>query len=173
MPQHPRQHQLETEFRLAFETALGSRHVYRTLQSDYGIDGEVEHFDETSGRATGARFFVQLKATDESDLVKALRVSVPLTTANYYRSQPVPVLMVRFHAPSGRLFTRWFHAFDPYYGGVGERSLTFRWAESDAWDDERPATLLRDVRAFMAVRSPAIPLPIPLLVETAAAARID
>lgn len=168
MPKRPQEHQLETESRVAFEQALGSRFVFRRMDPDYGVDGEVEEFDSTGDEATGLRFFVQLKATAARQPTKALKVSIPLDTANYYRSLALPVLMVRYHAPAHALFTRWFHRFDPYYGGVGKNSLTFTWDETDIWDKERGDALVADVRAFLALRSPSLPLPLPLHVETPA-----
>jgi hypothetical protein len=160
MPRRTRGHQLEKQSRLAFEHVLGDRFVFRSEEPDYGVDGSVEVFDPSLGYATGLRFFAQLKATDEVDLKKALRLWVSLETADYYRALPLPLLMVRYQASSGRLFTRWFHQFDPYYGGLGEKGLTFRWAEDDVWDTERPDALAGDVRAFLRWRSPALPLPV-------------
>jgi Domain of unknown function (DUF4365) len=123
MPRRTRGHQLEKQSRLAFEHVLGDRFVFRSEEPDYGVDGSVEVFDPSLGYATGLRFFAQLKATDEVDLKKALRLWVSLETADYYRALPLPLLMVRYQASSGRLFTRWFHQFDPYYGGLGKRDL--------------------------------------------------
>src|SRR4051795_10189236 len=97
MPNRPRQHQLETESRIVFEQGLGTRWLFRELPSDYGIDGEVEEFDK-SDIATGLVYAVQLKATDEVDASKALRVAVPNEHVEYYRSLQRPVLMVRYLA---------------------------------------------------------------------------
>ena len=73
MPKRPRQHQLEVESRAAIRTAIPPVWVYRDLDQDYGIDGEVEIFD-SAGLATGTKFLVQLKATDATNLGKALRL---------------------------------------------------------------------------------------------------
>jgi len=81
MPRRPREHQIEDESRRAFEAALPSRFVYRPFSPDYGLDGEVEEFDEDE-LATGLRFYVQLKATDQLKLGKALKVSLPLEHAD-------------------------------------------------------------------------------------------
>lgn len=118
MPLRPRQHELEDASRRCFEAALPDRLVYRTLDHDYGVDGEVEEFVE--GRATGLKFFVQLKATDKEDVSEALKVSIRLSTATYLRAQVAPVLMVRYLAHGERLYARWFHQFDPNYEHVGE-----------------------------------------------------
>jgi len=160
MPRRTREHQLEGESRLAFERALGSRFVFRSEDPDYGVDGSVEEFDTELGQATGLRFFAQLKATDEAVLAKALHARISLETADYYRALSLPLLMVRYHAPTNRTFTRWFHQFDPYFGGLGDKGLTFRWVESDVWDGQRPERLVADVQAFLRWRSPSLPLPV-------------
>ena len=64
-PKRPRSHVLETESRQSFESAIPSEWVYRRKEDDYGIDGEVELFDD-SGKTTGLLFYVQLKATDST-----------------------------------------------------------------------------------------------------------
>lgn len=160
MPRRTREHELETQSRVAFERALGNRFVFRSEEPDYGLDGSVEEFDPRSRATTGLRFFVQLKATDSEDLQTSLRARIPLETADYYRALPLPLLMVRYVASSDRIFTRWFHQFDPYYGGLGEKGLTFRWEEDDEWRDDRPGELVADVRAFLRWRSPSLPLPL-------------
>jgi hypothetical protein len=38
-----------------------------------------------------------------------MRARIELTTAAYYRAQQLPVLMVRYVAPTRRLYARWFH----------------------------------------------------------------
>jgi tetratricopeptide (TPR) repeat protein len=149
---------------VAFEAALDPRFVYRTENPDYGLDGEVEEFD-AQDRATGIRFHVQLKATATVALNEALAVSIELDTAEYYRSLAMPVLMVRYHAPSGHLYTRWFHQYDPYYGRGGEKTLTFRWEEEDVWEEGRPEQLVAEVRAFRELRSAQVPLPVDLYLQ--------
>lgn len=169
MPQRPRSHWLETESRRAFEAAISpTLHFYERPKPEYGIDGEVEEFD-TDGRTTGLHFFIQLKGSDEADLRNGLAVDVELDTADYYRAAPLPVLMIRYHAPSERLFPRWFHQYDPYYGRGGKKTLTFRWEESDAWELGTPGRLVADARAFLELRRASLCLPQPLYVVTSGA----
>jgi tetratricopeptide (TPR) repeat protein len=165
MPRRPRQHELETESRAALDTALPSRFVTRPITPDYGLDVEIEEFGE-DGAATGLRFYAQLKATDDANLTRALRLRVSLDKENYYRSLPVPVLMVRYHAPTSRLYARWFHAYDPYYDGERTvRSLPFKWQESDDWAADTAARLVAEARAFLRFRQPTLPLPLQLFLE--------
>jgi tetratricopeptide (TPR) repeat protein len=151
MPHRPREHELEDESRKAFENLLPARLIYRPITPDYGIDGEVEEFE--SGTATGRRFFVQLKATDEQDLTKALRVRVRLATAAYYRAQPSPVLMVRYMASRNAVFARWFHEFDPYNEHVGDTHLTFHWSEGDLLNADGVDQVLAEAARIRTLRS--------------------
>jgi Domain of unknown function (DUF4365) len=91
MPKRPREHQLESESRTAFQRALGSGFVVRNINPDYGLDVEVEEFD-AEGSATGLRIYAQLKATDETNVAKSLTVRLgasthwAVTTATLLRS---------------------------------------------------------------------------------------
>ncbi|MGA8365651.1 MAG: DUF4365 domain-containing protein [Solirubrobacteraceae bacterium] len=152
---------------MAFETALRGRYVYRDESSDdYGIDGTVEEFDGT-GLATGLRFHAQLKATDEQDLSRSLAVPIKRDTAAYYRSLTLPVLMVRYRASEDALYARWFHQFDPIDDGTGEKVVSFRWEPEDLFDESTPARLAKEARAFLALRSAALLLPLDLHLDVA------
>jgi tetratricopeptide (TPR) repeat protein len=169
MPKRPREHQLESESRTAFERALGSGFVVRDINPDYGLDVEVEEFD-AEGSATGLRFYVQLKATDETNVANALTVRLGLDAETYYRSLPLPVLMVRYHAPTEALYVRWFHSYDPHYDGERtQKALPFRWRHQDAWTSETAARLVAEARAFLRFRQPFVSTPISAFVEVDAA----
>src|SRR6266581_1453499 len=161
MPRRPRQHQLEDESRTAFRAALPPAWVFRDAVPDYGIDGAVEIFDAT-GKGTGRLFFVQLKATDEADSEAALSVRLPLDTGEYYRSLDLPVLIVRYVAATRTLYARWFHTFYPYYGNAGRKTLTFRFAFEDEWSGDTPGRLSAVLDAIRLIKSPRVPLPIPI-----------
>ena len=165
-PLRPRQHELEDASRRAFTSLIPDRLVFRALDHDYGIDGEVEEFAE--GRATGVRFFVQLKATDEKKLDKALKTRVKLSTAAYFRAQSVPVLMVRYVAATNTLYARWFHQFDPYYEHLGEQELTFKWDPSEPLSEDGASRLFDEAAAVMDAKSLKLELPVRTGVSTPA-----
>jgi tetratricopeptide (TPR) repeat protein len=160
VPKRTRSHRVEEESRGAFKAALAERFLFRDDVPDYGIDGSVEEFDE-SDKATGLRYFVQLKATDGEDLGDALTRSIPIDHANFYESLPLPLLMVRYVAASGDLYVRWWHGRLP-----GKRppranaaSITFHWTPNDKvveGDSERWA---EQARSFLELRSASPPLP--------------
>lgn len=151
MPKRPRQHQLERESRAAIRVAVPSTWVYRDLEQDYGVDAEIEIFDD-AGMATGAKFLVQLKATDQGDLRKALRLWFPQSKGKYYSSLDLPVLIIRYHAPTKRLFARWFHSFDPYRGTRSRAGISFVLSEEDVWADSTPGRLVSEVEAYRQVK---------------------
>lgn len=98
MPKRPRAHVLEEESRRALRSILPADWVIAdTNQLEYGLDARVEIFKR--GVATGLAFWVQLKATDERDLSKALSVRCRVSSLNYWYAQADPVLLVRYSAP--------------------------------------------------------------------------
>jgi len=164
LPRRPRQHELSDESEVAFRALLPPRLIYRETQRDYGIDGEIEIVDER-GQATGRKFLVQLKATDEVDLRDALRTRIRNTTAEYLRAQQAPVLMVRYLATSDALYGRWFHEFDPYYEHVGEQHLTFHWSENHRLTEDNIERLLADASRLIEIRSAELSLPVAVVLE--------
>src|ERR1044072_2633608 len=161
MPLSPAAHRRERESRAAFELLLGDKFVYRREEPDYAVDGVVEEID-SGDRLTGLRFYVQLKATAEPDLKKALALSLKLTDRDYYRSLSLPTLMDLYHEPTKTFYTRWISEYDPYYGRGGKRTFTFRWQESAAWSEGRADELIAEAAVFRELRSPNPPLPRPL-----------
>jgi RecG-like helicase len=159
-PKRPREHQLEKESRTAFQTRLPSQWDFQDIpQPEYGLDGRVEIFDKADF-ATGRMFFVQLKGTDESEFKKALAVQIEIPTCEYYRSLDLPVLIVRYHAPTKKIFAKWFHEYDPYYGKKAKKEITFRFTVEDEWHEETATMLASDLEAFRQLRSPQILLPV-------------
>jgi tetratricopeptide (TPR) repeat protein len=165
MPERSRSHEQETESQRAFESALPSSWVDRRLVPDYGLDYTVQIFDE-AGQTTPYSFHAQLKATDEPDLDQALSsLRFDRKWADHYWSLPLPVLIVRYHAPSHQLFARWFHAYNPHVAlrrdsDTRTKTIGFRFSDSDRWSDDTPAQIERAVRAFMRFRSPELELPL-------------
>lgn len=159
-PKRPRPHQLESESRIAFHKKLPSQWLFQDIDPpEYGLDGRVEIFDKAD-LATGLMFFVQLKGTDERELKGALAVQIEIPTCEYYRSLDLPVLIVRYHAPTNKLYVKWFHAYDPYYGRNAKKSITFRLSVEDDWQEETAARLVSDLEAFRQLRSPHLAFPI-------------
>jgi tetratricopeptide (TPR) repeat protein len=159
MPIRPREHQLESESRTALRSRIPYKWVYRDKTHDYGVDGEIEIFDE-SNSATGLLFLVQLKATDESNIKKALNVRLKETTFGYLHSLGLPILIVLYHAPSQQIYIHWLHNFEHYFSRTKTSSLSLRLSPDDKWTDSTPGEIVEAIRSFREFRSPTLPYPI-------------
>ena len=166
LPKRHRTHQLEAESVLAIQNAIPSTWVYRTPEYDYGIDGEVEIFDE-EGLATGNKFLVQLKATDQKKLSMALKLRLRIETANYYDTLESPVLVVRYVSSNKKLYFRWFHSFDPYYEKVSDDSLAFNFTGACEWDSESKEDILSGLHSYYSIIKGKRPFPISIPVYIA------
>ncbi len=154
-----RSHELEDESRREFGRALPGRWVCRDQSHDYGIDAEVEVFTD-DGRTTGYVFNVQLRGTD-AELSRALLPRVKTLHLDYWRSLPAPTLVVRYHAPSGRLFGKWADTHDPYPRDVANATTqTMHLSEADELTAERVRGLAEDAELRRAVTSGQPRLPI-------------
>jgi tetratricopeptide (TPR) repeat protein len=150
---------LEDESWRALSNSIPNQWVLRKPQPDYGIDGEVEIFDE-SGSSTGLLFFVQIKGTDIKEKAKALSFSIPLNTLCYYKSLPLPTLLIRYHSPSKSLYFRWSGTVDPYYTRKGSKTVKVDFSEKAMWSEKTPDLLVEYLKFFQRFTSPVILLPL-------------
>lgn len=164
MTLRPRSHQLEDESWRAFSNSIPNQWVLRKPQPDYGIDGEVEIFDEL-GSSTGLLFFVQLKGTDVEEKAKALSFRIPIKTHHYYKSLPLPVLLIRYHSPSKSLYFRWFGTVDPYYRRKGSESVKVDFSEAARWSEKASELLVQYLKFFKRFTTPIISLPLDFRLE--------
>lgn len=164
LPKRPIQHQLEEESRRAFENILPPRITYRKHDPDYGLDGDVEEFDQQTDEATGRRFHIQLKSTGSKNESKSARIKHE--TGNYYRLRHLPVLMVFYHAQTQRLFARWFHEFDPYYENYGETHLTFHWSDDDEITRDDIPRLFDEAERIVRLKTSRLHLPLQIEIRT-------
>jgi hypothetical protein len=101
--QHPREHTLENESRLAFKNFIPSNWLIEDIRHDYGLDMIVMVVDEQT--VTSNAFFVQIKATD-SIPSSSTYVSLSINTKNllYYETCRFPVLIVYYLKPKNFLY---------------------------------------------------------------------
>ncbi len=163
MPRFARSHQLDRMAKDAFRFLIPHRWNFRRIEPDYGIGAGVEVVD-ASGRPSGLRWHVQLTGATEFTLPKALRLPIQKDTLEYYRSLDPPVLMVRYHAPTGRFFLRWAFQNDPSEDRSLPRARTkneiaFTWDASDRWDDRSAFRIENDLRLMRQLREPAFSWP--------------
>jgi len=140
MPKRPKQHQVEDLSINALKNVLPREWVYREKDKDYGIDGEIEIFDENDC-ATGIIFLVQLKATDTDDIKKQKRVQLSTESINYYKSLELPVLIVRYIEKTNELYVRWADEIDRYGSKENAKSYSFVMNDNELWVDDTPLNL--------------------------------
>lgn len=111
MTHRPRNHVLEGMSRDALSRQLTGPlgWVVRDIPIDYGIDAEVEIFDD--GSATGLTFKVQLKGMEKPDHIGPFR-DVEVNHLRYWGRLDVPVLLVAYDDSTQRVFARWIHSLD-------------------------------------------------------------
>jgi tetratricopeptide (TPR) repeat protein len=163
LPVRPREHQLEEESKIEFQQALPAGWIYRPKIPDYGIDGEVE-LVTSSGAVTGRLFNVQLKGTDEADATKALRVSLRTSTLRYFAELDLPVLVVRYHAPSKKIYARWSSDFELPVDWATQSTVTLRFDPADEWRSDTATRISFELEGFRLLRSEELPLPIAISV---------
>jgi tetratricopeptide (TPR) repeat protein len=159
MTKRSQSHQLENASILALQTRLPKAWVFRSEHPDYGIDGSIEVF-APDGSATGLRCWVQLKSTAKAS--KRPKVRIRIETSQYYRSLELPVLIVLYEADQDRLLVRWFHEFDPFYGGLGKKEIAFAFSEEHVWSGATAERIERDLRTLRVLRTGTLPLPVPV-----------
>lgn len=147
-PKRPRSHALESESRTTFESTLPDNWVYRRKDDDYGIDGEVEIFDD-DGQTTGLLFFVQLKATDSENR----NIQIRIETGNYYAQLEYHVLLVRYIASTNSLYGRWFERFMRPIDRRSKKTATFHMTDAHELTEARMRLLKRHLETFRALRS--------------------
>ena len=135
MPKRPRSHRLEDESKNKLRLLLPERWAYRDKTHDYGIDGEVELFDEND-KANGLIFYVQLKATDSKQSRVIHSVKMDIKTIRYFYSLDVPVLIVRYSSLRDEFYIKWTSSIDLYYSKPDSKTITIRFNEVDKWDGD-------------------------------------
>ncbi len=129
MPQRPRTHVQESASRSALQNLIPDEWTISRVENDYGLDERVEIFE--GGFATALGFWVQLKSTDEQELWKALAEPVAISALNYMSAQAEPVLLVRHHAPTDRLYGFWLHRRNVVLRNPDQKTVTLHWQETN------------------------------------------
>jgi hypothetical protein len=156
MPKRTSSHVIEDKSRRAFAALLPPEWVVRPVSRDYGIDEEVEVF-EKQGAATGLMFFVQIKATAAPKLGKSLKICFKVHSLNYLRTLDLPVMIVRFHGPTGRFFWKWSHEFKQRPSSPDVKTVTLDIPPSAEWNDQTPSEIEASLRVFRQLKAAAHP----------------
>lgn len=131
MAQRTRNHILEDNSRNAFNNVIPERWVVRDKNKDYGVDCEVEIFDDF-GNPTGLIFYVQLKATESKQNSLIKKVVFNIEKISQFQSYSVPVLIVRYSHLENKLFYTW--ANDITSQIKSEKKITVKFTENRTLD---------------------------------------
>jgi hypothetical protein len=94
LPKRPISHVIGDQAVLILKNSLPKEWIYREVNSDYGIDGEIEVV-KADGTVTGALCKVQVKGTNSDVKLLKYGISVSTNTARYWLALPLPTIIVR------------------------------------------------------------------------------
>lgn len=150
MPKRPRAHQLEDLSKTVFKKSLPPEWVARDKSHDYGIDLEVELFDD-DGASTGLMFFVQLRATDSEK--RASYLDFNIEQIEYFKSLDAPTAVFRYHHPSQTFRWKWYFNFDLAGVGKQQQSLRVKFDDKDVWGEQSAVALRRTLDTLRRIRT--------------------
>lgn len=133
MAKRTRNHILEDESRLFFKKSLPDFWVCRDKTDDYGIDCEVEIFNE-KGLSTGLVFWVQLKGTDEVDEKKIKKIPFDKDKIRQFIDYDIPVLIVRYSSHRTGQFVKWAKSIRINKNTT--KSFGVQFYESELWNED-------------------------------------
>lgn len=159
MPSRPESHRLEDLSIRKFEQALPATWVCRRKDKDYGIDLEVEVFND-DGSATGLIFFVQIKATNDQRREKSVRIDTD--RINYLMSFDAPAMIVRYGSRSDTLYWSWVSNVIAGPTEQTAKTVNVKFTEANSWSHGAHHDVVRTLRIYRVIRGQAKRLPIGL-----------
>lgn len=151
MPKRTKNHELEDTSRFKFQSVIPNNWVFRNKEKDYGIDGEVEIFDEV-GNATGLIFFVQLKATSSRKKSTIMNVDLKIETIKYYKKLDVPVLLVRYSEFEDKFYLKWVYNLDLFFLKKRQKKLRIKFKSEDRWNSKSNELVLKRLRQIRNIK---------------------
>lgn len=154
MPAKPKSHVNEESSRTAFRVAIPQSWSYTPPDRDYGVDGDVEVFED--GVSTGIHFWVQLKSKERKGATA--KIKIEHKTRNYWSQLDTPTLLVIWDEQTNSMWWEWAHLIDDWKSKPNAKSMTV--TASNEWTADTPGALLKEIRAFRAIRTHRNGLPI-------------
>lgn len=154
-----RSHVLEDESRAQFRLTVPSQWVVRDKPSDYGIDCEVEIFDD-NGSPTGLVFWVQIKATDSE--VKKTKQSFRFKAdkLHQFKNYSIPVLLARYSSKEKTFYVLWSNRARLTSINRTSESIRVNFPDETVWDSSTPKLLETYLNKLNLVKRGIIHLPI-------------
>ena len=162
MGQRTRNHLIEDESRLFFKKSLPKFWVCRDKNDDYGIDCEVEIFDN-KGNSTGLVFWVQLKGTD-SDKNKTIKsISFKNEKIIQFINYDIPVLIVRYSSHKKAFYYRWSQNITNFK--TENKYINVLFFENNLWDETSHQGIIDYLQRQLFIKQGKIKFPIKTFVE--------
>ena len=161
MTKRIKQHQLEDLSRAKYNLAIPRNWVFRDKDKDYGIDAEVEIFDDND-KATGLVYWVQLKATESKVEATARKVDLSIDSIKYYKKLDIPVLVARYSKIQDCFYCKWAHEIDLYYAKKNAKTFRVNFSEEDKWGANSPKEVKRYLEKIKIIKEGRFKLPIPI-----------
>jgi len=158
MPNRPKEHELEDLSRAKFQLSLPRKWVFRDKNKDYGIDGEVELFDE-DGNTKGLLFYVQLKATSSTQQKDILNINLKIDTLKYFNKLDIPVLLVRYSEHLDKFYIKWINSVDLFKSKEGAKTFRINLSDMDEWATESANLIEKDLENIKKIKSGLINFP--------------
>jgi tetratricopeptide (TPR) repeat protein len=164
MPKRVNQHEIEDISRSKFQLALPRKWVYRDKHRDYGIDGEVELFDDNKN-PQGLVFWFQLKATESKEKSTIMNVNLSIETLKYYKTLDIPVLLVRYSDSDNSIYVKWIFNIDLFYAKKNAKTIRIKLSEKDKWNDSTHLQLENYLNKNRQLKSGSFGFPLPLTIS--------
>ncbi|RZK37235.1 MAG: DUF4365 domain-containing protein [Pedobacter sp.] len=131
-------HIIEEESRHFFKSLLPDMWICRDKSEDYGIDCEVEIFDE-KGNPTGLVFWVQLKGTSSRDTKVIQQFSFKNEKLDQFKNYNLPVLIARYSTIDKTIFFRWAKSVYRLNRELKNTKISF--LDQDEWNNSTPGKI--------------------------------
>jgi len=153
------QHHLEDLSRNKYSLVIPGNWVFRDKFKDYGIDAEVELFDN-DGKATGLVYWIQLKATKSKDDNFIKQVSLSIETIKYYKKLDIPVLIIRYSEVHDCFYYKWAYDIDLYYAKENAKTFKIKFSDEDIWNEDSPNDIKKYLDKIKTIKEGRFKLPI-------------
>ncbi|MDP1719823.1 MAG: DUF4365 domain-containing protein [Candidatus Nanopelagicaceae bacterium] len=159
-PRRPRNHQIEDESARILTNIVPATWVLRNSSHDYGIDREVEIFEDEN--ATAQLFKLQLKGSERVD-PNVPSVRIESDTFFYWRNLDLPVLLVLVDVKSGTVYGRWVHAIDELRSrDPVPKKFIVNFEQEHILTRDSFKRMQLDVAVFSGLRRKEVPWPLPV-----------
>jgi tetratricopeptide (TPR) repeat protein len=139
--------------------------VLRDGTPDYGLDGEVEIFEDET--ATAQLFKFQLKGSDHV-VPNAPSVRIESETFIYWRNLDLPVLLVLVDVKSETVYGRWVHAIDELRSrDPAPKKFTVNFGQGHILTRDSFKQMQFDVAVFSGLRRKELSWPLPVKLAVA------